>query len=169
MRILEVGRLRFGILSGQALQCGNVWPSWAIVCTLAADAWSIGEFLASFCQVSVKFLSLFYRQHAFFALTTGMAIHLAVSEQDVVYARWRPDHIISHLESPTYDAQTRRLTYAQVLGRVLPGTVQGVWCVKDVHIVDADVAELMAVLKASWARRRFHLILVSPSPDAALR
>lgn len=98
-----------------------------------------------------------------------MAIHLAFSERDVVNARWRPDHIISHLESPTYDPHTRRLTYAQVLGRVLPGSLQGVWCVKDVHIVDADVAELMAVLKASWSRRRFHLILVSPSPDAGLR
>ena len=83
-------------------------------------------------------------------------------------ARWRPDYIVSHIDIPVYNsARTTRTTYAKILPRLPRVLLQGVWVLKDVHIVDANVAELMACFKRQWSRGSLHLVLLSPAPDAA--
>ena len=98
-----------------------------------------------------------------------MSIQIARHEADMDGRRWRPDYVIQHhLGVPIYDAGTIRRTYAQILGR-MRRKVQGVWYLKDVHIVDASVAELMAVMKTCWPQGQLHIVLLSPTPEPALQ
>jgi len=93
-------------------------------------------------------------------------LSIASHERDLV--RWRPSYVVSHVDLPVYDERTTRVTYTKILTR-LPRAAQGVWVLKDVHIVDANVAELMAWIKHRWYQGKMHLVLLSPTPDAGMQ
>jgi len=82
--------------------------------------------------------------------------------------KWRPSYVVGHIEQPIYDARTTYITYAKVTAS-LPRVIRGVWILKDVHIVDISVAELMARIKHHWHRGQMHLVLLSPTAKAAMQ
>lgn len=98
-----------------------------------------------------------------------MSIRIAYPDDRLLV--YRPKCIVSHVDSPLYESYAAsRFSYAQLTSRIGGRNGgSGLWILKDVHIVDHHVAEVMAWLKHIWPLGKIDLVLVAPEPEPARR